>query len=54
MTKSTKLTSSLSALAIAGAIAAVHTQSAAAQSATNLKCDGCVNSKDIQDEGVKA
>jgi hypothetical protein len=55
MIKSTAgLTSSLSALALAGAIAAIHAQPAAAQTATNLQCDGCVNSRNIRDGGVRA
>ncbi|MPZ56024.1 MAG: hypothetical protein GEU91_05875 [Rhizobiales bacterium] len=50
----TSLASSLSALAIAGAIAAIHAQPAAAQTATNLQCDGCVNSRDIQNGSIRA
>ena len=50
----TSLASSLSALAIAGAITATHAQPAAAQTATNLQCDGCVNSRDIQNGSIRA
>jgi hypothetical protein len=44
----------LSALAITWAMAAIDSQPAAAQTARNLVCNGCVNSKDIRDRGIKA
>jgi len=50
----THLASSLSALAIASAIAAIHAQPAAAQTATNLQCNGCVNSREIQNGSIRA
>jgi hypothetical protein len=50
----TSLTSSLSALAIAGAMAAIHPQPAAAQTASNVVCDGCVHSSDIRDGSIRA
>lgn len=45
---------SLSALAITCAMATVYAQPAAAQTATNLTCNGCVNSQDIKDRGIQA
>lgn len=50
----THLASSLSALAVAGAIAGIYAQPAAAQTATNLQCNGCVNTRDIQNGSIKA
>ena len=50
----THLASSLSALAIAGAMASIHAQPAAAQTATNLQCNGCVNSREVQNGSIRA
>ena len=44
----------LSALVIAGALAALFPESAAAQTAKKLKCTGCVKSKQIQNNGIKS
>lgn len=45
---------SLSALTMAGALAVLGPSQAAAQSATKLKCKGCVSSKQIKNKGIKA
>lgn len=42
------------ALTVAGAMAALLAQPAAAQTAGNLKCNGCVTSKDIKNKGIKS
>src|SRR5262245_45863167 len=47
------VTSSLSALAITGALAVIHVQPAAAQTASNVVCDGCVHSGDIRDGTIR-
>jgi hypothetical protein len=47
-------TTALSALVIACAMAAFFASPAAAGAAKNLKCDGCVASKDIKNNGVKS
>lgn len=48
------LSGALSALVIAGAMAAFLAQPATAQSAKNLKCNGCVNSRDVKNNNLKA
>lgn len=55
MVKSTTgLASLLSAMAIAGAIATIHAEPAAAQTATKLNCEGCINSKQVRDGSIRA
>lgn len=55
MNKSTTIfTRIFSAMAIACAMAAINAPPAAAQSAKNLKCNGCVNSNDIKDKTIKS
>jgi hypothetical protein len=47
------LASFFSALAIAGALAVIHARPAAAQTASNVICDGCVHSGDIRDGTIR-
>lgn len=44
---------SLPVVAITCAIAVIYSQPVAAQTARNLICNGCVNSKDIRNKGIK-
>lgn len=48
----TAITKTLSVLALAGAVAASHIDPAVAQSAGNVVCNGCVDSKDIKNKSV--
>ena len=48
------LPASLSLLVIAGAMAAISAQPAAAQTATNVVCLGCVNGVDIKNSTIKS
>ena len=53
MIKTTSIfTTSLSALVVACVMAAFFAQPAAAQTAGNLKCKGCVNSRDIKNNAI--
>ena len=47
------LSMSLSALVITCAVALIYEQPATAQTAGNLKCKGCVSSKDIKKKSIK-
>ena len=44
----------LPALAIAAAMALFIAQPATAQTAGNVKCNGCVNSRDVKNNGIKS
>jgi hypothetical protein len=54
ITSTPRVISSLLAVAIAGALTTIHARPAAAQSATDVVCDGCVQSRDIKDRTIRS